>query len=87
MLLGVSYKNGNLWYAQITIKGVHYHIGTSKIEEEAAQLFAKAHRKYKVEGKELTSPTAFDISDVAKQPLILRKNKGTSKYQGKSSIP
>ena len=54
MLLGVSYKNGNLWYVQITIKGVHYHIGTSKIEEEAAQLFAKAHRKYKIEGKKVS---------------------------------
>ena len=79
MLLDVSYKNDSLWNVQITIKGVHYHIGTSKIEEEAAQLFAKAHRKYKVEGKELTSPTAFDISEVAKQPLIHKKNKGTSK--------
>ena len=75
------------WEARIYIKGLgRFYIGHGDTQEEAAQLFAKANKKYIVDGNELTG-RAVDVRDVAEQPLIFRReDKWTSKYEGKSSV-
>eukprot|EP00956_Cyclotella_meneghiniana_P035287 scaffold113399_cov35-Cyclotella_meneghiniana.AAC.2 len=80
---GVS-KKGNNWRARITINKRLYDIGCVKTEKEAAQLFAKANKKYIEDRNELTG-RAVDVRDVAEQPLIFRRaDKWTSKYEGVS---
>jgi len=81
------YKSKDKWIAQINIKNRKCYLGYAKVEEEAAQLVAKANKKYIVDREELISSDAVDISDVAdEQPLIFRKDKELSKYQGKSRM-
>ena len=83
---GVS-KNSGKWEARIYIKGLgKCYLGVCDTEEEAGQLFAKANKKYIVEKQPLTSPDTLDISDVAEQPLIEKKDSEKSKYMGKPSL-
>ena len=73
--------------AQIYIKNRLCYLGRWDTEEEAAQVVAKAKKKYIADGEALTIPDTLDVSDVDEQPLIERKeSEKTSKYVGKSSV-
>ena len=74
--------------ARINIKNSNCYLGSWDTEEEAAQVVAKAKKKYIADGQALTNPDTVDVSDVAdEQPLIERKDsEKTSKYVGKSSV-
>ena len=80
------YESRDKWLAQIYIKNRLCYLGRWDTEEEAAQVVAKAKKKYIADGQALTSPDTLDISDVAEQPLIEKKDSEKSKYMGKPSL-